>query len=427
MPAVDAMGTAALLAALVTGAMAAASPRVAVPAARAAAAAWLVALGWLTMRFLTVDLRLIEVARLTRAEVPAPLRAAGAWAGPRGSLVCWAAVVVTVLAGAAMGRRVAVARCAGTISALVALAVLLAANPFERLVTRPDVGAGLNPVLEHPMMLIHPPLLYLAQALVVAAALVGIAEEARRWSLAAAAALVSATLLGAWWAHDELGWGGWWAWDPVENTALAPLVAVVAALHARRATNAAAVAAQCRCGGRVRHRRRPRWGSWTPCTRSPRAPRCRSPSWCSDSVPSRSRSARRPIGPRRPGCAPPPPDGSPGSGRAGCCSWSAPQRSRRSGWGRPTRGGSSMPDSSPDCVRPSAPRPSWGSSRSGCVDARRPVRSCPTSASCSSHSACSVRSARPPSSPRRTSGSGCASPVPTCGSWVRRWSRTVRT
>ena len=107
------------------------------------------------------------------------------------------------------------------------------ANPFELLTEVPSSGAGLNPVLEHPLMLVHPPLLYLAQATVLAAALVGLTGSARRWTTAALAGLVAASLLGAWWAHDELGWGGWWAWDPVENTALAPLVAVAAAAHAR--------------------------------------------------------------------------------------------------------------------------------------------------------------------------------------------------
>ena len=102
-------------------------------------------------------------------------------------------------------------------------------------------------------MAVHPPLLYAAQVVMLTAAIVSCTgatgrapgDPARRWTLVALALSVAASLLGAWWAHDELGWGGWWAWDPVENAALVPLAAALAALH----SPSRAVANRWRCLG----------------------------------------------------------------------------------------------------------------------------------------------------------------------------------
>lgn len=214
-----------------------------------AIAGWVTALAVAIWRFATVDLRLAEVAAHTRHEVPWPLRIAGVWAGPSGSLLFWFVVVIggLLLAARATGRTDVEpqhVRLLGAIGAVAALTLLVLSRPFRRLDEPALTGAGLNPVLEHPLMTIHPPLLYLSHAAVLGAALVGMnagshADEAgagrstHRWTAGATALLVVATLLGSWWAHDELGWGGWWAWDPVENTALAPMVCLFAALHAR--------------------------------------------------------------------------------------------------------------------------------------------------------------------------------------------------
>lgn len=227
----------------------AARPRNSGVAGPLAIAGWVTALGVAIWRFATVDLRLAEVAAHTRHEVPWPLRIAGVWAGPSGSLLFW---FVIVIGGLVLATRSTVrtdvdpqhVRLLGTINAVAALTLLLLSRPFRRLDEPALAGAGLNPVLEHPLMTIHPPLLYLSHAAVLGAALVGMnagphADEAggrrstHRWTAGATALLVVATLLGSWWAHDELGWGGWWAWDPVENTALAPMVCLFAALHSR--------------------------------------------------------------------------------------------------------------------------------------------------------------------------------------------------
>ena len=114
-----------------------------------------------------------------------------------------------------------------------ALLLCFVASPFVTQVPPAD-GVGLNPSLQNPYMLAHPPLLYLGYvgltvpfAFAMAALASGRADErwiiaTRRWTLAAWTCLGVAILLGSKWAYEEVGWGGWYAWDPVENAALIP-------------------------------------------------------------------------------------------------------------------------------------------------------------------------------------------------------------
>ncbi|MGB3410678.1 MAG: cytochrome c biogenesis protein CcsA [Microthrixaceae bacterium] len=273
----DWLGVAALVAATFAGSALVLRPRSSTALMVGLSGFW-AAVGLLAWRFISVDLRLVEVATLSRDELSWPLRVAGVWAGSSGSILFWSALVVTVGA-VAVGRSPAGStprseptdgaptdgaptygeptqteptpefeaswlvrrRIVGLAIIATSLAVIFISQPFDRLAEPAVRGVGLNPVLEHWAMVIHPPLLYSAQAMVLGAALVWRRSDpdvARRWTALAAAMLLSATLLGSWWAHDELGWGGWWAWDPVENTALAPLIALIASLHARRRTTA---------------------------------------------------------------------------------------------------------------------------------------------------------------------------------------------
>lgn len=254
----DWLGVAALAAASFAGLALVLRPRSSTALTLGLSGFWAAAV-LLAWRFVSVDLRLVEVTALSRDELSWPLRIAGVWAGSSGSILFWSALVVSVGAVAAgraptnsmkepappefeaawLVRR----RIVGLAIIATALAVIFISQPFERLAEPAVRGVGLNPVLEHWAMVIHPPLLYSAQAMVLGAALVwrrrdSDPDASRRWTALAAALLLSATLLGSWWAHDELGWGGWWAWDPVENTALAPLIALIASLHARRRTAA---------------------------------------------------------------------------------------------------------------------------------------------------------------------------------------------
>jgi cytochrome c-type biogenesis protein CcmF len=171
------------------------------------------------------------------------------WGGQEGSLLLWL-LVLCGYAGAAvlLNRRRAPDVVAWTVPVLGAVASFFAfllvavASPFATQ-TAPAQGSGLNPSLQNPYMLAHPPLLYLGYvgltvpfAFGMGALLAGRADErwivaTRRWTLVAWTALGVGQLLGAHWAYVEVGWGGFYAWDPVENAALMPWLAATAFLH----------------------------------------------------------------------------------------------------------------------------------------------------------------------------------------------------
>ncbi|PLO49681.1 heme lyase NrfEFG subunit NrfE, partial [Klebsiella michiganensis] len=137
----------------------------------------------------------------------------------------------------------------GTISVGFLLFILFTSNPFAR--TLPEFaieGRDLNPLLQDPGLIFHPPLLYMGYvgfsvsfALAIAALLSGrldstFARFSRPWTLAAWAFLTLGIVLGSAWAYYELGWGGWWFWDPVENASLMPWLAGTALLHSLAVT-----------------------------------------------------------------------------------------------------------------------------------------------------------------------------------------------
>ncbi len=237
------------------------SSRVPVASSRAAAAGLVVAtvgcwiaLGRLAGSFLDLDLGNAYVADQARRGASRPYRLAGVWGGMDGSFLLW----VTLLASVGLlGRGVVPNQLRGrfdaVIGAVVAASLVLlwaAADPFRRL-ARPAVdGRGLTPILEHPAMLYHPPLLYLGLVVtVVPFALVLAAgpeahqvwPTARRLAGLALAVLTAGLATGANWSYVELGWGGYWGWDPVENAALVPWLALVAVLHAGRRLSARGV------------------------------------------------------------------------------------------------------------------------------------------------------------------------------------------
>ncbi len=195
-----------------------------------------------------VDTTLVEVALATSHSTAAPLRLAGLWGGPAGSLLCFAALVAAVAAAAAMPARrlptVGLVAVAAPTAALLCVAAL--ARPFRLAALAPIDGGGLVPVLRRTSMLVHPPVVYAGLALLLVPAVVGIADLAgraddghralaRRIALVAWSLLALGMVLGSRWAHREVGWGGVWAWDPVEDAALLPWLAVTAGLHQRSA------------------------------------------------------------------------------------------------------------------------------------------------------------------------------------------------
>ncbi|NNE72347.1 MAG: cytochrome c biogenesis protein CcsA [Acidimicrobiales bacterium] len=195
------------------------------------AAALVVATVRLSVAFWQSDFAFEYVAGHSRRGVAGPYRVAGLWGGLGGSLLLW----VTLLAVVALValRRPAERAVAAAFVAPVTMVVVTLVNPFERFALPAFAGSGLTPILEHPAMVYHPPLLYLGLvATVVPFAQVVAGGRASRRSLFAAWGLLTAGLAtGANWAYVELGWGGYWAWDPVENSALVPWLLVVAALH----------------------------------------------------------------------------------------------------------------------------------------------------------------------------------------------------
>ncbi|MEE9162452.1 MAG: heme lyase CcmF/NrfE family subunit [Candidatus Neomarinimicrobiota bacterium] len=194
------------------------------------------------------------VARHTSAATPAMYKFAGLWAGMEGSLLFWLAILGTyVFLVSILHRRVnrSLMPIVNIVLAVVMLFFLIVTiffeNPFTPLPpgTRIQVvgGMGLNPLLQHPAMLIHPPMLYLGYVGFVVPFAFAIAalvtrqldatwiRSTRRWTLVPWLFLGTGVILGGRWAYVELGWGGYWAWDPVENASFLPWLTGTAYLH----------------------------------------------------------------------------------------------------------------------------------------------------------------------------------------------------
>jgi cytochrome c-type biogenesis protein CcmF len=195
------------------------------------------------------DFSFVYVARHTSLELPRPYTISAFWGGQEGSLLLWLLVLTGFSALAiAFGRRSGAALLAwvvpvlGLVTTFFAFMLVAVSSPFDTQVAPAD-GAGLNPSLQNPYMMIHPPFLYLGFvgltipfAFAMGALLARRTDElwivaTRRWTLFAWTALGIGQLLGAHWAYVEVGWGGYYAWDPVENAALMPWLAATAFLH----------------------------------------------------------------------------------------------------------------------------------------------------------------------------------------------------
>jgi cytochrome c-type biogenesis protein CcmF len=215
----------------------------------AAFAATVVASAVLLAALLRRDFSFTYVAGHTSERLPTPYAISAFWGGQEGSLLLWL-LVLTGLSAAAilLDRRAGRDLLAWTVPVLggvgtfFAFLLVAVASPFATQAAPPD-GVGLNPSLQNPYMLAHPPLLYLGYvgltipfAFAMGALLSRRADErwivaTRRWTLVAWTALGIGQLLGAHWAYVEVGWGGFYAWDPVENAALMPWLAATAFLH----------------------------------------------------------------------------------------------------------------------------------------------------------------------------------------------------
>ena len=209
----------------------------------------------LTAAFVTQDFSVKYVASNSNSLLPMVYRYTAVWGSHEGSLLLWALVLAIWTGAVALFSRglpdVVMARVLGVMGVVAVgfLAFLIfTSNPFIRLLPSPGEGRDLNPLLQDPGMIIHPPLLYVGYvgfvvpfAFAIAALLDGRVDArwlrwTRPWTNVAWAFLTVGIGLGSWWAYYELGWGGWWFWDPVENAAFMPWLVGAALIHSQAAT-----------------------------------------------------------------------------------------------------------------------------------------------------------------------------------------------
>ena len=213
------------------------------------------AFGVLTYAFLTQDFSVKYVAQNSNLALPWYYRFSAVWGAHEGSLLLWVLILnVWTLALAAFSRRLPdplIARVLGVlgfISLGFLLFTILTSNPFARHLPSLADGADLNPILQDPGLIMHPPMLYMgyvgfsvAFAFAIAALLGGELDVAwirwaRPWTNLAWAFLTLGITLGSWWAYYVLGWGGWWFWDPVENASFMPWLVGTALIHSQAVT-----------------------------------------------------------------------------------------------------------------------------------------------------------------------------------------------
>ncbi|WP_226647642.1 heme lyase CcmF/NrfE family subunit [Microbulbifer variabilis] len=216
----------------------------------------LIAFACLTIAFVQSDFTVNYVAQNSNSILPVYYKVTAVWGGHEGSILLWLLIQAGWAATVALfGRQLPPELLARVLSVLgmvligFFLFILLTSNPFDRTLPFPPMeGSDLNPLLQDPGMIFHPPLLYMgyvgfsvAFAFAIAALLGGQldavwARWARPWTAVAWAFLTLGIALGSWWAYYELGWGGWWFWDPVENASLMPWLVGTALMHSLAVT-----------------------------------------------------------------------------------------------------------------------------------------------------------------------------------------------
>ena len=209
----------------------------------------------LTVAFMRNDFSVLYVAQNSNTALPMAYKIAAVWGGHEGSLLLWILMLVGWMAAVAgFSRHLPLPVLARIVSVMALVSVgfmlftLLTSNPFDRLFPAAPDGRDLNPLLQDPGMIFHPPLLYMgyvgfsvAFAFAVAALIGGNldaqwARWTRPWTTVAWMFLTVGIALGSWWAYYELGWGGWWFWDPVENASFMPWLVGTALIHSLAVT-----------------------------------------------------------------------------------------------------------------------------------------------------------------------------------------------
>ncbi len=215
----------------------------------------LIAISCLGYSFITNDFSVLNVATNSNSQLPLQYRLAATWGSHEGSLLLWTffltlwMVAVTLFSNHLPSEMVArVLSVMAMISCGFLLFMLLTSNPFARLFPVPPDGRDLNPLLQDPAMVAHPPMLYMgyvgfcvAFAFAISALISGKldatwARWSRPWTTIAWMFLTCGIALGSFWAYYELGWGGWWFWDPVENASFMPWLVGTALIHSLAVT-----------------------------------------------------------------------------------------------------------------------------------------------------------------------------------------------
>ncbi len=205
--------------------------------------------------FITNDFSVLNVATNSNSQLPLHYRLAATWGSHEGSLLLWTlmlalwTVAVSLFSRHLPDEMVArVLSVMGILSVGFLLFMLLTSNPFARIFPVPPDGRDLNPLLQDPAMVAHPPMLYMgyvgfsvAFAFAIAALIGGRldatwARWSRPWTTVAWMFLTCGIALGSFWAYYELGWGGWWFWDPVENASFMPWLVGTALIHSLAVT-----------------------------------------------------------------------------------------------------------------------------------------------------------------------------------------------
>ncbi len=213
---------------------------------------FLIALASLVLEYalITSDFSIRYVWETSSTDMPLFYKVAAFWGGLDGSLLFWLLVqslfTMVVAFRYQYSNREIIPYVLTTLNALMAFLLILLlgwSNPLELQSVIPEEGRGLNPLLQHPAMAVHPPSLYLGFigfSVPFAFAMGGLIKgrldnewvlTTRRWTLFAFYFLSAGLILGGQWAYEELGWGGFWAWDPVENAAFMPWLTGTAFLH----------------------------------------------------------------------------------------------------------------------------------------------------------------------------------------------------
>jgi cytochrome c-type biogenesis protein CcmF len=229
---------------------------VAKPAARGQFLLVVLAFCCLGYAFAAKDVSVLYVAATSNSQLPLHYRIAAIWGAHEGSLLLWVFILSIWMVAVSFfsthlpeAMRARILGVMGLVSVGFLLFMLTVSNPFERLIPAAFDGRDLNPLLQDPGMVIHPPMLYMgyvgfsvAFSFAIAALLGGTLDAAwarwsRPWTTVAWCFLTVGVAMGSGWAYYELGWGGWWFWDPVENASFMPWLAGTALIHSLAVTD----------------------------------------------------------------------------------------------------------------------------------------------------------------------------------------------